>query len=448
MAAIRELDRLPHLEPHRNKSLILETLKTATPENMVKRDETIPLAAISLEESIVSSLHANTLANNILQRGQLSRIVVRAREIRNPEGEPDITYDIVDGFHRTEGLNQVTEDVQTINATVMYGMSDEEMYDQRLLALNSIEAIKLPRLARWLTSAYNFSEFSDKVSIVDAFTLAEKTRVGNTIKDLSVQESNNLRFWVLHKCEKWQKSSKDMATILSLVKDADPELVDRVRTVKGQSGREPGTINRSDLTIIVGTFAGERNYPIQNAIAAFIDKHSFIRYELSQLISIFAKQKISPESTPDAIHALLNKIYQEDIRFASEFTTRPEERKGDTIRGTELFLPSQQSTIQPTIYHRTEIREPVESVALIDGEELTALQEKNAELQEQLEEAAWWNYVPELSDEEKALSKANAELRLAQYIKEAGISPQDAQSLLRGVKTKRNAYLSQKDKTL
>jgi len=87
-----------------------------------KRDETIPLARVSTELSIVDDSHAEELGNSMTLIGgwgQLSSIVVRARE---EDGE--VYYDIIDGFHRAEGARRRgMENIEAICANC--GMDDK-----------------------------------------------------------------------------------------------------------------------------------------------------------------------------------------------------------------------------------------------------------------------------------------------------------------------------------
>ncbi|OGD84616.1 hypothetical protein A2165_02220 [Candidatus Curtissbacteria bacterium RBG_13_40_7] len=243
----------------------LELLRT---HERFQRDETIPLASISLDLSIVDDSHANELGDSMTMAGgrkQISRIVVRARE---EEGE--ILYDIIDGFHRVEGARRRNMDM--INAVVMYGCDDAEMFDLRILAASSVKSVQYARIAEWMTRAFELTPWKRKgLTVVQAFSLAVTNRE-TTYKGLSPEELKDLKDWVKEKCEdRWGRNIASTYAILRVVANADPNLVAQVRPSGGGAKDHAGRITPARLAAVALTMPG--NYEAQNAVLQYaVDK--------------------------------------------------------------------------------------------------------------------------------------------------------------------------------
>ncbi len=285
-------------------------------EERAKRDRRIPLPHISMDEAIYSGPRAKFLGQNIIGEGQRMRVYLRARLEENT-----VVYDVIDGFHRTGGLieaNRLDTDHaldNKINATVEYGMSDEELYDQRILALNPDASVNFARIAKWMDMAYRLTPFAKKLTIEQAFEEGSRRGKKTNISTLTSEESIKLKEWIDNKCEIWKKTPKDMATILQIIQNADPAIVDMVRTSTTGTKREPYSINRTDLTII--TRALKNNYAAQKAIANLIATRGsqvLNRNEVQRLIDHIAP-KLTPEMDEAAIAQLLTTIPLETVLF-------------------------------------------------------------------------------------------------------------------------------------
>jgi len=224
-----------------------------------KRDETIPLARVSTELSIVDDSHAEELGNSMTLIGgwgQLSSIVVRARE---EDGE--VYYDIIDGFHRAEGARR--RGMENIEARVTYGCDDAEMYDLRILAASSVKSVQYARIAEWMTRAFELTPWRKKgLTVVQAFGLAINDRE-TSYKGLSPEELQGLKEWVRLKCGKWERSITGTHAILRVVANADPDLVKKVRP-SGSLKDHAGRITPARLAAVALTMPG--NFDAQNAV--------------------------------------------------------------------------------------------------------------------------------------------------------------------------------------
>ena len=415
----------------------LELLQQATPENMFKRRETIPIRDIDMTEAITSPNHATVLAKDIMKTGQNTPIVVRARLSEADEGQPQtIVYDVIDGFNRTAGLKDDDDHEKKIEAIVFYGMSDEEMYHQRLLAINSINSVRLARIALWVTKAYEFNSFAEQVNVADAFRYGSKAQRKTEIKGVTAKEKRDLLEWVDSTSEHWGKSPEDMHTILKLVKHADPEIVKRVRLSDGRK-REPDSITRGDLEMIVKYFPGEDNFTIQNAIARFLETNHLTKSELSILLKNLSNQQLPKDSTSSDILSGLKDVYH-----SSSTITIPENTAVFTM---DVFIPNDQERFvkreEPVEERRELITGGDDVPTKLLEERVKTLEEALKKSEGQLKEAVWWEAVP-LTPLEKRLVIANAQLELAQYIQTHQINPDEARRALRIAKGKKDNYFS------
>src|SRR3990167_10179741 len=162
-----------------------------------ERVETVPLDQILTEEGIVDYDHVDELGVSMKQkRGQITPIVVRPRI----DEAGLLVYDIIDGFHRSEA--RMLNGDKTILATVIYGCSDEEMYDLRILAASSVRSVQFPRIAQWIFSSYEITPFAEKgLTVAQAFSLVVNDSQRSNIVKLSKDEIAELKDWARKKCE-------------------------------------------------------------------------------------------------------------------------------------------------------------------------------------------------------------------------------------------------------
>lgn len=290
---VAELQRQPAPEGFSPLEIIRNEIET-------ERIEDIPLSAVVTDYAIVDTNHANELGRSISKRrGQLSPILVRARE---EDGK--VVYDVMDGFHRAEGMRNIG--AETIKATVVYGCSDEEMFDLRILAASSVKAVQYARMADWMTKAFETTEWAKKgVTVSQAFGLAfsdsKKTRL-----DLDSDELADVKTWVTEKCDRWGKSVASTYLDLLVVSNADPDLVRQVRVSGGGKDRE-GRITPQRLKAVVLKYPGEENFGTQGAILKFAAKHRLYEKEIHTLIDRVSRN-IKPGMTESDVNLILGKV--------------------------------------------------------------------------------------------------------------------------------------------
>ncbi len=274
-----------------------------------ERLQVIPVGSVLTEEALVDEGHADELGASMdLKRGQVSPITVRAR--LNEAGE--IVYDVIDGFHRTAAKKDKERRIlaqtgrlvpQTIEAKVLYACSDEEMFDLRVLAVNSVRSVQFPRIAQWITNSFESSEFADcGLTVAQAFALTLNDSKRSTNANLSEEQIKGIKAWARLKCQVWGKPLQATYNILRLVANADPELVKQVRTSGGGKGRS-GKITPARLQSVVEGFPGEENWHIQRALLRVSVENRYSAGETALLVEK-VKEKITPDMDEEKIYGI------------------------------------------------------------------------------------------------------------------------------------------------
>lgn len=265
------------------------------------RDEEISLEKVETEFAIVDESHADDLKQSMAQeRGQISPIVVRAKKV---EGE--IFYDIIDGFHRTEGMRQLGE--ATISARVLYGCDDEELFDQRILAASSVKSVQFPRVAAWINNSFSETAWAKKgltATLALGLTVADSE---SSRQNLSNEEVSELKEWVRKKCRQWGRTPGDTYRILRIVSKSNPELVKEVRSSGGGKDRR-ARITPERLAAVALALPGEENFAAQIAIMDYVLEERLFAEETKQLVS-----KIAPAIEPGMDKETVSRIIEQAV---------------------------------------------------------------------------------------------------------------------------------------
>ena len=275
--------------------------------NLIDRGErrsligTIPLSRVITDHSLIDEHHVQELANSMKtsDRGQISPTTVRARI----DAESDeVVFDVVDGFHRTEALRRNGSD--TVRVSSMYSCSDEELYDLRILAAQSVQSVQYARVATWMRLAFDNTPWAAKgMDVTHAFgvTLNDTKRPQRV--DLAPEEVDAMKEWVRGTSDRWNKGLNQTYQTLKLVDEADPSLVEQVRTQGGGKDRK-AVVSPTLLKLTVEAFPGSENYSNQNAVMDFIlDKRFYIPQARAfvELATPFLHEGMSREAATQAI---------------------------------------------------------------------------------------------------------------------------------------------------
>ncbi len=303
----------------------LELLKNG--EGAKRENIAIALGDVIVDYSLVDDTHAEELKDSMADKwGQTSSITVRAREL-----DGRVVYDIIDGFHRTEAKRRMG--AETIKANVLYGVTDEELFDLRIVAANSVRSVQFPRIAEWISRSYSQTEWAKKdIPITQAFTLTLTDR--ETSYKVSTEDLEGIKDWVDRKCRRWQRSPGYIYDILKTVEAADPELVKKVRLASGGRDREQ-KVTPSRLKLIATGFPGKDNYWLQDRLMDASINFRLYAPQTAKLVEL-VKQKIKPEDRKKAIERIIDEavstIRAEEVlakNETSEFESEIDEQSAD-----------------------------------------------------------------------------------------------------------------------
>lgn len=270
-----------------------ERLAVLETENFFKRTESIPVAAIVLEATIEDKLHSGELASSMaLSWGQLSPITVRARDI-TPRGYlPQVHFDIIDGFHRLPVFPQIG--LTHADAIVLYHISDEELYDLRVLAASSVKSLAYARIAVWMQQSFRKTEWAEKgLSLSQVFGLAvfdtEQSRLG-----LTTEETQRAKHWARDKARKWSRPVASIWDIARTAEIAAPDLLKAVRVGGGGAHSKSGELNPARLKAIVSALPGEHD--LQRVVANTVTTLNLNVGDTANLANKIAKVRDNPET--------------------------------------------------------------------------------------------------------------------------------------------------------
>lgn len=360
-----------------------------------KRWEIISLAQINMSVKIVDQSHVEDLGDSIFGKnnkgalGQISPIITAA--FPNFDSNGSINYEITDGFHRTETFIQ--RGSPTIEAIVLYGISEEEMYDLRILAANSVKSTSFARIAEWMCRSFEQTKwFKEKgLTLLQAFSLCVQDTSGVRLQ-LEPEETVELKAWVESKASVWGKKIPSIWNDLVIISKADPELVRLVRVGKGGGhGEGKGVINPARLRAIVnnlpvdsglqrtvaeaviwGDLDAQKTDLLAQAVAAFQDEPDTVQVICSQPQTVATMLDIIPESPTK------HQLAKELILVSGYHDLNPDETVALTQAVVDLddndseakdrLYEDPRSTIrsQPSLPTLTEIPDPVSPNSLFN----------------------------------------------------------------------------------
>jgi len=260
-------------------------------------------------------------------RGQISRITVRARLDNGL-----IKYDIIDGFHRT--LGAVKKGFSEIKAVVIYGCNDEELYDLRILAVNSVKSIQFSRLIQWIQLSFENSPFANLgINVSQAFAIASNDSEKSSVAKLSPEKTRELKEWVKEKAEIWQRPIASIYQDLRIANISDPTLANEVRSVSGGSSGSRYT-TREKLRRVSERFPGQENWVLQRAIIHFANEHQLQTKQIDAIISYFEKHSSLDISDEEQLKAIIKKEYPHMFLL----------RKGSVTTQTDKIFSGKEST--------------------------------------------------------------------------------------------------------
>ena len=266
----------------------------------------VDIDLINTEDVAVSRSHVKALADSITderqrnktEKGQLTAILLGL-----VEGEQQLS--IIDGFHRTAALKVAGD--PTVYATIRPS-TREDVIDLRILTARTHKAVQFARIVEWVTESWGRTEWSKKISPVQAFTLYQQ--LGNG-RNLGVSEEiPEIRSWVEHKCDQWQVPATTIRSILAIAVVADPVLVQEAR--HQNSGRTLEYITPGHLSVIA--LGLPNKFDVQRFVAETTKQHNLRIPQSRYLVSLLSKTT-SLEEAQKAIKPLdLSKVPSELAR--------------------------------------------------------------------------------------------------------------------------------------
>lgn len=280
-----------HTSPVHSKSIDgLSPLELLKQEIRTERMEIIPVGRIVLDACIVDDSHVGSLAESMSSdRGQISPITVRARMEMGQDEK--IYYDVIDGFHRSAGLVALQKEIA--KATVIYGCGNEELFDLRVLAANSVRSVQFARVANWMQFSFSQTEWAKKdLTLSQVFSLVVFNSNGSKL-GLTTDEAERLKRWVKDKAKTWNKPVPTIWEEMRSVEKAAPDLVAIVRVGGGGHGKK-GVLSPARFMAVVDELPDE--YELQRRVVQVVLANNLVEKQARTYAKAIAQLKGDEES--------------------------------------------------------------------------------------------------------------------------------------------------------
>lgn len=318
--------------------------------NHIVRD--IPMADVVSDESIIDEEYRDVLKSQ-LSTGQEVNIRVRVRRI----GER-IVYDIIDGYHRHDSLKIIG--AQLISARLTFGMTDEELHDERVLAaFRSAKAVKFSRMIMAMQLSYSESvwnkQYNLKLSQILSWAVnAKKTKQPG--KNLGVPEevARQAIDWVTKKAILW---NSDVGTLLMEMRAAEnsfPEIIKQIRTTEGGGHAGDGMLNRDKFIAMVDPLRNKLF--LQSTMVSIIKDHNLNSDQTRVVASVLA----CIENQPDLMRLLQFNPFDTDV-LSSILKQRVTIEKGKFVVQDLQRQPQDAGDEEPLVSHLDELA-PIDTV--------------------------------------------------------------------------------------
>lgn len=224
-----------------------------------------PLASVVNDAPIVDTGYAGTIKDDILTRegGQQSFVDVVPRFTNTG----DIVYLVTDGYHRTEALEE--GEIETVDLNILFGRSDEEVIDLRILAAGNVKSLRFTRIGIWMQQAYELKPWHEKLTLYHLCNSvifgAKKSR-----SELTGDEFEEAKDWIELKAKQWRSRVVNIRDIMRIVDQAAPELLQYVRV----SGGSKGELNPARLGAIVDSI---KDHDMQIQIGRIVMEYNFTK---------------------------------------------------------------------------------------------------------------------------------------------------------------------------
>lgn len=249
-------------------------------------DAWVPTGIILQTDVPVDQEHVSELTDSMqkeeadhgVRQGQLSPVL-----LAQMPGEDK--FIIIDGFHRVASASNTNK--HEVYATIKQVKSWEEIIDLRIITANTHKSVAFSRIITWVEEAWAMTEWSKKISPLQAFSLSvSKSKNPGKHLGITVEEMDQIRAWTREKCTKWRTTIGIVKQHLGIAKDASPKLITEARPRK--SGHELPYITPRHLGVIARELPGESNYAYQEAAAEYVTKNNLSKEQTAKVVEILA----------------------------------------------------------------------------------------------------------------------------------------------------------------
>jgi hypothetical protein len=253
----------------------------------------IPMVDVLSDESIIDEKYRDVLKDQ-MSTGQLVNIRVRARQIWDRT-----VYDIIDGYHRYGVLKTIG--AAFITARVTFGMTNEELFDERVLAaFRSAKAVKYARMITSMQFSYAETvwkkDYDLRLSQIISWAMTAK-KIKQPGKNLGIPEEAALQAiaWVNRKAILWNSEVGSLYQQIRAAENSFPDIIRQVRTSESGGHASDMAFNATKFIAIAEQLPGDEK--LQVMMVAIIKRDNLTTDQVRVISKALAKIRDNKELT-------------------------------------------------------------------------------------------------------------------------------------------------------
>ena len=218
----------------------------------------------------IDDRRVNELASSMMYLGcQLEPSMLAAIEENG-----QVKYIVINGFHRKKAAEKAN--IKNINAIILYGCSEEDIYDLRVIA-STPKSVGFARGAEWIQKSFNKSVWAKRgLTLLQILNIAKSYDTGKRISTVHYRISQNdvlgITDWVADKSKKWKKPLTSLIIDFYCIEHSFPEIINQVRINYCGSHEGRGVLNLSKFKQMIEIFP--KNLAMQIMMLDLIKIHN------------------------------------------------------------------------------------------------------------------------------------------------------------------------------
>lgn len=258
----------------------------------------VPMAAIAGEDVVLLETRIAEFVRGLRDEfGNTTEGPAPIRPLELARIETGAELQAIDGFYRLEALRKLgyTQVLATVEQ-----LSPEQLIDRRLARVHEHRHVEVGRVVRLAEQAWRLSEWSGRLSLLNATLLQVGSKTGKALK-LDGTTTKEVREWLDQKVELWGVRPAALCKNLMLAEDLPADFIDHVASNPTKRGKSDN-LSPSHLRAISKVF-GSNQPDQQRTVFEAARAYRLSVDETSLLASILAEDGLTARQAVQMIRA-------------------------------------------------------------------------------------------------------------------------------------------------